>query len=306
VHSTPVILNEQTVLFSIIHDVTDRKRMESALHESEAQLRDVINTNLDGLIVVDRSGIVRLGNPAAAKLLKRPIKKLVGQRFGLPTDSNESTEIDLIQPDGEFHTVEMRVSNFHWLNSPAYLVCLRDATERKRLLKQLQYQAETDVLTSISNRRHFLELASKEIARAIRQNHPLAIAVVDLDNLKQVNDTHGHARGDLVLKKFTVICKNYIRTLDVFARIGGDEFVLLLVETSADQAYQILERIRTAIMEQSINPDGISVSFTISVGISSLENMSDSLDRLLSLADMALYRAKQAGRNKVVIERNIV
>ncbi|MBK8417536.1 MAG: PAS domain-containing protein [Anaerolineales bacterium] len=85
-HSTPVTVNEQTVLFSIIHDVTDRKRMESALHESEAQLRDVFNTNLDGLIVVDRSGIVRLGNPAAAKLLKRPIKQLVGQRFGLPTD----------------------------------------------------------------------------------------------------------------------------------------------------------------------------------------------------------------------------
>jgi diguanylate cyclase (GGDEF)-like protein len=243
-----------------------------------------------------------LGNPAAAALLSRPLEALIGTPFGLPTDISNSTEIDLIQPDGNRCSVEMRASQFQWLKRPALLISLRDITERKLLQGQLIQQAFTDVLTGVSNRRHFIELANQELVRTIRYKHELAIAVIDLDRFKQINDTYGHALGDKALRAFAIICLKHIRSIDIFARLGGDEFVLLFPETGAEQAYQVVERMRMVMTELSIDLDGPSTSLTISAGISTLASTFDSLDMLMNRADRALYRAKEAGRNRVIIE----
>jgi diguanylate cyclase (GGDEF)-like protein len=124
--------------------------------------------------------------------------------------------------------------------------------------------------------------------------------LIDIDHFKQVNDTFGHAAGDQALITFTKICQRHIREIDVFARFGGDEFVLLLPETNQEQAYEVLERIRLAVTAQPIELDGKPVMLTISSGISSLSVNQESLDAVLSQADQALYRAKEVGRNKVI------
>ena len=185
--------------------------------------------------------------------------------------------------------------------TPHVITVTHDLTERKRLEDKLRQQATTDELTGAMNRRYFLELLQSELTRAIRLQHPLVIAVIDLDHFKQINDTYGHAAGDAVLRAFAQTCRQHSRDIDLFARFGGDEFALLLPGANCDQAATVLERIRRAITVP-INLGGQPIAVTISVGLTSLSNTNDSADTLMSRADHALYQAKAAGRNRVVVE----
>ncbi len=178
------------------------------------------------------------------------------------------------------------------------ILSILDITERKRLQEELQRQATTDVLTGVYNRRHFVELAQKELQRASRTNRPLCLAILDIDHFKQVNDTYGHVAGDQLLMNFAEICQANIRGLDIFARIGGDEFVLLMAETNLTQASEVLERIRRKLEANSV--DFCSGSLSISAGGTILQSNQDSLEVLLERADQALYQAKKLGRNRVV------
>jgi diguanylate cyclase (GGDEF)-like protein/PAS domain S-box-containing protein len=184
---------------------------------------------------------------------------------------------------------------------PYIISVTRDITERKRLEDDLRKLATTDGLTGVTNRRLFLELAQNELDRAIRYNHPLTIALMDIDHFKHVNDTYKHSSGDQVLLAFVKICQKNIRTIDVFARFGGDEFVLLLPETNQENACEVIERLRMALSAASIDLGGNPISVTTSWGITSLTNEHESLDTLLSRADRALYRAKETGRDRVVV-----
>lgn len=175
-----------------------------------------------------------------------------------------------------------------------------DITERKQLEDELHHQATTDSLTGVFNRRHFEQLATAEMKRAIRLGHPLTIVLIDIDHFKHVNDTYGHAAGDQALLTFTTLCQRNIREIDIFSRFGGDEFALLLPEANSRQAYAVIERIRQAIATEPIDLDGKLISLTISSGIASVSDAGEDFDKLLIKADQALYRAKEAGRNKIV------
>ena len=178
-----------------------------------------------------------------------------------------------------------------------------DIVENKRVEEALQQQATTDELTGVTNRRHFLAMASHEIKRMARLQHPLSLALMDLDHFKQINDTHGHVGGDQALRIFTRICQQHIRAIDLFARFGGDEFVLLLPMTTGKQAHDVVERVRLALTVQAVELTNGPVSMTISVGIAAYHpGEPQSLDMLLERADLALYRAKNAGRNRISVD----
>ena len=178
-----------------------------------------------------------------------------------------------------------------------------DIVESKRAEEALQQQATTDELTGVMNRRHFLAMASHEIKHMARLQHPLSIALIDLDHFKQINDTHGHVGGDQALRIFTRICQQHIRAIDLFARFGGDEFVLLLPMTTGKQAHDVVERVRLALTVQAVELANVPVSMTISVGIAAYHpGEPQSLDMLLERADLALYRAKKAGRNRIDVD----
>jgi diguanylate cyclase (GGDEF)-like protein len=185
-----------------------------------------------------------------------------------------------------------------------------DIVESKLLQERLQRQATTDELTGVPNRRHFIDLAKRELSRAARHGQALALALMDLDHFKDINDTHGHAAGDSALVAWCRICRDTIRDIDLFARFGGDEFVLLLPDTNLGGACAVLERVRLALATQPLVQDGITVNLTISVGVAALPGTAESLNALLAEADQALYRAKEAGRNCVMppvtaVERGI-
>ncbi len=178
----------------------------------------------------------------------------------------------------------------------------QEIAERKRLEAELQHQATTDVLTGAANRRRFLEVADIELQRAIRHQRPLTMALIDLDFLKGMNDTHGHAAGDTALLTLARVFLAHIRTGDTFARIGGDEFALLLPDTTIAQACEVIERIRVLLGARHLAEHDGAAAILISVGVAEMGGPTDTIDGLLGRADRALYGAKRAGRNQIMVD----
>jgi len=185
------------------------------------------------------------------------------------------------------------------LKGVEHILCvLHDVTERKLMEDKLHQLATTDELTGIYNRRHFLEQTQLELKRSLRLNHPFAIAWIDLDNFKKINDRYGHASGDQALKHLVKIFQGFTREIDVFARIGGDEFALVMPETDGKAAFEIIERLRFKLISTPIYLAGAPVTITFSAGVTELKGETDTNDALFKRADQALYAAKQAGRNQ--------
>ena len=177
-------------------------------------------------------------------------------------------------------------------------ILLSDQAER------LEQQAHTDTLTGIGNRRYFFDQAERELARSRRTDKPLALMMLDIDYFKRINDTFGHDAGDAVLKALCEAGLATVRNIDIFARFGGEEFIVLLPETTSDQAGLVAERLRARLAETAVAlPDGKTVSFTVSIGLFSLTPRDTNLETLLKRADTALYEAKNTGRNRVCIHK---
>lgn len=174
----------------------------------------------------------------------------------------------------------------------------KESEERLKVIS-LKYQkmATQDYLTGVSNRRFFMERAQEELSRANRYTHPLTFMMMDIDHFKNINDTYGHHAGDQVLKNVASICTDNLRVHDLFGRIGGEEFSAMLPETNLNDAMVVAERIRKAIEDAEWAIDGKKVSCTISIGMSQLNDDSETLDNLMKKADEALYLAKSSGRN---------
>ncbi len=169
------------------------------------------------------------------------------------------------------------------------------AAERMRM--EFEHLATYDSLTSTLTRRAWLESCERELQRCRRHSHGMAIMMMDMDHFKGVNDTHGHQMGDRVLVDFAERVRLQLRLPDRLGRFGGEEFVLLLPETSLDDALKVAQRIRTSRRLQSNLP-----LCTVSIGVATYEVQSDTLNSLLARADAALYRAKDLGRNRVETE----
>ena len=180
-------------------------------------------------------------------------------------------------------------------------------TERTAELRQqnkaLEKMAISDPLTGIFNRRYFFELAEIEIERSQRYGHSLSVAIIDLDNFKKMNDTFGHMVGDKILVDFTDLCLESLRSADIFARYGGDEFVVLMPEADCSAARMTAERLRKLVSEKTwVYDKGDDGFMTISLGITCMKGNQDlSFDVLISQADQAMYTSKQAGRNSVSV-----
>jgi diguanylate cyclase (GGDEF)-like protein/PAS domain S-box-containing protein len=172
--------------------------------------------------------------------------------------------------------------------------------ERFRAEQLLLKLATTDPLTGLYNRRHYFELAEQEIARSKRYGHPLACIMFDIDYFKRINDSYGHLFGDRVLKAMVWRCRENIRQVDVFARYGGDEYIILLPETGLQRSKQLADRLCTGFQNQPLKIDDREISITLSIGVASMLGDNDlALDTLLNRADKALYEAKDKGRNQV-------
>lgn len=178
----------------------------------------------------------------------------------------------------------------------------RDAMRRERetLIRQLEETVRTDALTGLNNRRHYFELGKTAVKKALRSRKPLSAIMFDADYFKKVNDSYGHGVGDKALVHLSQLAAEALRDIDVLARVGGEEFAVLLENTDEQSAAEVAERLRSTIEDHPLPLERGRLTLTISAGVATfLPDNSDDLDTLLLYADKALYQAKTGGRNRV-------
>ncbi|MCJ7545249.1 MAG: GGDEF domain-containing protein [Deltaproteobacteria bacterium] len=186
---------------------------------------------------------------------------------------------------------------FVMLNSERLEADLKGAQDK------LQKMATTDFLTGIANSRLFSETGEREVQRADRYKRPLALLMIDLDHFKKVNDKYGHAIGDKILVAFAGICKKCLRKADIFGRLGGEEFAILLPETDINGGSKFAERLRAIVEKSKIKVESKPFHITVSIGVTELQPDDDQIDAALRRADDTMYEAKKRGRNQVAISQ---
>jgi diguanylate cyclase (GGDEF)-like protein len=175
-----------------------------------------------------------------------------------------------------------------------------DITDRKLMEFELSRLAATDSLTGLPNRRYFIETANREVERVRRFGTSTSVVMIDLDHFKSVNDTYGHAMGDQALCSFAQTCKKSLRPTDLLARLGGEEFAVLLPGAGAESGVGVAEMLRRSVAETAIEGSHGSINVTSSSGVTEILRSDRSIDDALRRADLALYAAKRAGRNCVM------
>jgi diguanylate cyclase (GGDEF)-like protein len=174
--------------------------------------------------------------------------------------------------------------------------------ENVRLFEETIKLAITDELTGLNTRRFFFDMARKEFERSRRFDHPLAAIMLDLDHFKKVNDAFGHSSGDQVLAAVASGCKRELREVDLIGRYGGDEYSILLPETSLEKGENVAKRLCAMVSSAAVQTEHNLIDLTVSLGVASFNPDCPSVEKLLDRADMALYDAKQSGRNQVCVK----
>lgn len=213
----------------------------------------------------------------------------------------ENVEADIQDKGGKLLTGLISGRLIDYNGKTHILSIIRDINIRKSLEHELRLQAQTDMLTSVANRRYFFERLESEILHSKTTMHESVFMMIDIDRFKNVNDTFGHAIGDAAIKMVAVASKSVLRTSDLFGRVGGDEFGVLLVNTDVGEAEKIAEKISENVQNiELFDNEGARILLHISVGISKFHIDQDSIEEMLARADKALYEAKDAGGNRVV------
>ena len=217
----------------------------------------------------------------------------------------EEREYRIIRTDGQLRWLSDKcfiARNADSTHGPIIVGIAEDITEKKQLEGELQRLATIDVLTQSSNRRYFFECAQREFDLARLYATSLAFQLLDIDDFKRINDTHGHQMGDQVLQRVAQCGSSVLRRGDLFGRIGGEEFALLLPGCQPDLAEQIAERLQREIQRLVFtSPDGQRFRVTISLGVTYLRASDPDLSALFARADAAMYTAKRLGKNQVIV-----
>jgi diguanylate cyclase (GGDEF)-like protein/PAS domain S-box-containing protein len=285
----------------------------------------VENTN-DVIMVLDATPLTAGGpkiayvNPAFEKLMGYRADEVVGQnpKFLQGPATEDKTRYQIRQAMRQHKSIRTQILNYAkdgnelWMDinfvplfdengELAYYAAIeRDLTEHKKLQFELEDMARTDSLTRLANRQAFMERANSEFSRARRYSRSLSVIMIDIDHFKSINDQHGHAAGDEVLRQLGQHCSSRLRDSDFLGRIGGEEFALLLPDTSQDSAYHVAERMREQLSKTSIVLDnGITLGITASFGVAAMNQEDTDFNFVLQRADTAMYDAKHGGRNQV-------
>ena len=319
VYSGPLDINGHHLLYSVIHDIAERRRAEQLLKKSEARFRHIMEHAPLGIALFDLEGRFIRANDAMCEIVGMTQTELVGlstDAITHPDDiavSNqymqsliEGKSIDAkfekryLHRDG--HPVWVQISltlERDWSEAPYYFIgILEDISLRKEAEQRINFLAQHDRLTSLPNRELFLDRFSGAIARAKRRKKMMALFFLDLDGFKAVNDNFGHKAGDIVLTTVAKRLSGCVRDVDTVARLGGDEFAIIFdeIENPRDVA-PVAEKIIRHLSEPMSTGNKEDCHIGVSIGIAMYPENGDEIDHLLSAADDAMYTSKRNGKN---------
>lgn len=313
-------------IMAVIDDVTLQVRRERQLRQNDAWLNAILTGITDyALVGLDANGRITEWNPSIGRVTGFG-QEAVGQPYSIFYPLDAMTPERLLdrlrdaERDGwsldEGKRVRADGSGF-WgslliaplpereppcgleADGPAYCLILRDITDKREASERRRRETFGDYLTGLANRRAFFEAAEQELTRSLTVPRPTAVIAIDADHFKGINDRYGHPGGDAVLQHLAAILGETFREVDVVARIGGEEFAVLLPSTDLPRAAVVAERLRAAVASQVVHFDGHRIQYTVSAGVASLADGEGGIDLLLKRADQALYAAKRQGRNRV-------
>jgi len=211
---------------------------------------------------------------------------------------NKPFEAVMQRKDGTTFYALLQGDDLPYRGNTVRVMTCRDISNIKQMQTQLKEMAQNDSLTGIFNRGYFIELCEREISRSKRYAHPLALVMIDIDHFKKINDTIGHSGGDRAIQHVVKVCRGSIRETDILGRIGGEEFALMMIESSLENAVMVAERIRMRLIESTPDEAEGIPAMTVSMGVSAVAPPA-SLEDALKTVDALMYRAKEEGRNRV-------
>lgn len=309
-----------SVVANQLGTVIQRKRAEAALRESEERLQSILDNATAVIYVKDLQGKYSFINKQFEKLFHISRDNVKGKtdydlwpkEMAEAFRANDSKVVrkkaplqfdEVVPHDDGFHTyISIKFPLFD-ITGSMYAICgiSTDITERKHFETQIIHMANRDPLTDLFNRRRFREELERWLAHAQRYKIQGALLFLDIDNFKYINDSLGHHEGDKFIIALANVLKERLRETDILARLGGDEFAIILPQTDRSQAIGIANQIRELIQRQTSGAEKHHVTITASIGIALFPNDGDTAETLLTCADLAMYRAKEEGRNRVCI-----
>ena len=309
----------RVVTVGSVRDVTLQKAELAELEASELELQSIFDQLPDVFYRTNMQGVITKISPSCYDVIGYRPEVMIGTALAYYYKYPEArqkivqaitegggkairVEAELRHKDGSSIWISTNAFvRFDSDGKPAYIEGVaRDISNRKHMEEQLLALSRIDVLTDTFNRRYYMDKSEGVIELMRRYQRPASMMMMDLDHFKNINDKYGHHVGDMALIAFASVCRKEIREADILGRLGGEEFALMLPETSLQSASVLAERIREATAEISIPFDGNFISFTVSIGLVELGKDDLTLDSVIRRADLAMYQAKEKGRNQVV------
>ena len=321
------IANANKELQEALGDLNEAKNLAELARKkstaNESRVQAIIDTVLDAIITANDKGIIESFNPGAQKIFGYSVDEVLGKNVNILMPSpikdihqtyierylsgragsyiGKTVEQTACRKDGSIFPIELNINAMDIEGKIKFTTVIRDITKRKKSEKEIHQLAMTDQLTGLANR-HCFETSFKESFKlAVRQKTNIALLIMDLDNLKSINDTEGHPTGDVVLQHISKIFKDICRETDIVARIGGDEFAIIMISPKDEKSVinptnRIIERV-----SQPFKVNDCQINTSVSIGICYYPDDCDTVDELIKRADIALYDAKNSGKNKYVI-----
>ncbi|MFZ2163556.1 MAG: diguanylate cyclase [Sideroxyarcus sp.] len=309
--------------------VTNLKQIKSELEKSQHQLQSIISNVMDGIITINDAGEIQGFNPAAEQIFGYSLQEVMGKNLNMlmpePARSAHDgyikrylqtgqaqilgvrgREVAAVRKNGETFPLELSASEMMLGGSRYFIGIVRDITERKLAEQKIAHLAHYDYLTDLPNRALLLDVLDHSVSLARRNKRKVGVLFIDLDGFKLINDTLGHEAGDLLLKGVSQRIKGSLRESDTVARMGGDEFILVLDNIeSAENALFMANKILAALAEP-FDLKGHPGRVGGSIGISLFPDDSEDPEQLVKLADEAMYLAKQSGKNTSRFSREVL
>jgi diguanylate cyclase (GGDEF)-like protein/PAS domain S-box-containing protein len=321
-------------LMAVLSDVTQQVKREKLLRQNEAWFNAIFTGITDyALVSLDRLGRVEDWNESIGRVTGFDRKAVVGKPYSVfyPNESITSERVlDRLhdadengwslddgwrsRADGSRYWGSAMITPLHERPCPSvpsirmpsaddessYCLVIRDITDKREASEKLRLTNSCDHLTGIANRRTFFEEAEIELARWRRVPRPVSLLMLDADHFKAINDRFGHGAGDAVLRDLALALKAAFREVDLVARVGGEEFAVLLPSAAIDDALKAANRLLARLAQRVVDAEGTRITYTVSGGLAAMDASVSGLDVLMKRADDALYAAKKAGRNQVV------